>query len=297
MPCRFVLTADYPAPSTYNPQNRAVYSRVGQASSLPDRIGRLEACPTFMFRIKICGITSIEDALVAAEAGADAIGLNFYEQSPRYVTAQLAERIVEELRGTYSADEIAVYGVFVNASADDILWVIRDANLYGTDCGLGIQLHGDEPPELIRELRSHGLGTSGDLFQAFGHAPTVPITRAFRCRDSNLAQHAAYLAKCQELAALPQAVLLDAYAPGSFGGTGQVVDWNEVRGRRDQLLGLPLILAGGLTPENVTQAIATAQPDAVDVASGVESSPGKKDYAKTMAFVAAAKKALAALDE
>jgi phosphoribosylanthranilate isomerase len=249
-----------------------------------------------MFRIKICGITSIEDALMAAEAGADAIGLNFYEQSPRYVTAQQAERIVEELRGTYAADEVAVYGVFVNASADDILWVIRDANLYGTDRGLGIQLHGDEPPELIRELRSHGLGTSDDLLQAFGHAPTVPITRAFRCQDSGLAQHAAYLAKCQELGALPQAVLLDAFAPGAYGGTGQTVDWNAVRQRGESLIGLPLVLAGGLTPENVADAISAARPDAVDVASGVESSPGKKDYAKTMAFVEAAKKGFAALD-
>jgi len=248
-----------------------------------------------MFRIKICGITSVEDALMAAEAGADAIGLNFYEQSPRYVTAQLAEKIVEELRGTYSADEVAVYGVFVNATADDILWVIRDANLYGNDRGLGIQLHGDEPPELIRELRSHGLGTSGDLLQAFGHVPTVPITRAFRCRDADLAQHAAYLAKCQELGALPQAVLLDAFAPGVYGGTGQTVDWNAVRERSKSLFGLPLVLAGGLTPENVADAIATAKPDAVDVASGVESSPGKKDYAKTLAFVATAKKALAGL--
>jgi len=246
-----------------------------------------------MFQIKICGITSAEDALLAAEAGAEAIGLNFYEQSPRYVTAQQAERIVEELRGTYSADEIAVYGVFVNASADDILGVIRDANLDGTDRGLGIQLHGDEPPELIHDLRSHGLGTSGDHFQALGHAPTIPITRAFRCRDANLAQHAAFLAKCQELDALPQAVLLDAYAPGAYGGTGQVVDWNAVREGRDQLLGLPLILAGGLTPDNVADAIATAKPDAVDVASGVESAPGRKDYAKTMAFVAAARKAFA----
>ena len=233
---------------------------------------------------------------MAAEAGADAIGLNFYTKSPRYVTAQQAEKIVEELRGTFSADEVAVFGVFVNASADDILWVIRDANLFGTDRGLGIQLHGDEPPELIHGLRSHGLGTSGDLLQAIGHAPTVPITRAFRCRDSNLAQHSAYLAKCQELGALPQAVLVDAYAPGAYGGTGQVVDWNAVRNGRAELLRLPLVLAGGLSPENVAAAIATAQPDAVDVASGVESAPGKKDYGKTMAFVAAAKKAFAVLD-
>jgi phosphoribosylanthranilate isomerase len=212
------------------------------------------------------------------------------------VTAQLAETIVEELRGTYSADEVAIYGVFVNASADDILWIIRDANLYGTDRRLGIQLHGDEPPELLSDLRSHGLGTSDDLLQAFGHVPTVPVTRAFRCRDADLAEHAAYLAKCQELSALPQAVLLDAFAPGAYGGTGQVVDWQAVASRGSALFGLPVVLAGGLTPETVGAAIAIARPDAVDVASGVESSPGKKDYAKTMAFVAAANKAFAPLD-
>jgi phosphoribosylanthranilate isomerase len=250
-----------------------------------------------MFRIKICGITSPEDALMAAEAGADAIGLNFYEQSPRYVTAQLAEKIVEELRGSYSADEVAVYGVFVNAAVDDILWVIRDANLYGTDRGLGIQLHGDEPPELIRDLRSHGLGTSDDLLQATGHAPTVPITRAFRCRDASLAEPAAYLAKCQQLGALPQAVLLDAFAAGAYGGTGQVVDWQAVANRGGGLLNLPLVLAGGLQPDNVAAAIGAASPNAVDVASGIESSPGKKDYAKTMRFVSAAKEAFAMLDK
>jgi phosphoribosylanthranilate isomerase len=250
-----------------------------------------------MFQIKICGITSPEDALMAAEAGADAIGLNFYEQSPRYVTALLAEKIVAELRGSYSAEEVAVYGVFVNPSVDDILWIIRDANLYGTDRGLGIQLHGDEPPELIRDLRSHGLGTSDDLLQATGHAPTVPITRAFRCRDSNLAEHTAYLAKCQRLGALPQAVLLDAFAPGSYGGTGQVVDWQAVANRKGELFNLPVILAGGLQPGNVAAAVAAARPEAVDVASGVELSPGKKDYAKTMRFVAAAKEAFARLDK
>ena len=239
-----------------------------------------------MFRIKICGITSAEDALLAGEAGADAIGLNFYDKSPRYVTAEQAESIVEELRGVYSADQVAVYGVFVNATADDILWVIRDANLYGTDRGLGIQLHGDEPPELLRELRSHGLGTSGELFQAFGHAPTVPITRALHCQDAGLTPVADYLAKCHELDALPQAVLLDAFRPGAYGGTGQSIDWHVVGNRRDELRGLPVILAGGLGPQNVAEAIETARPDAVDVASGVESAPGKKDYAKTMAFVA-----------
>ena len=245
-----------------------------------------------MFRVKICGITSVEDALMAGEAGADAIGLNFYEQSPRYVTPQQADSIVEGLREEYSADQVAVYAVFVNAAVDDILWVIRDARLFGAEGGLGIQLHGDEPPELLRGLHEHGLGTSGDLLQAFGHVPTVPITRAIRCRDGDLSAAGEYLKQCQKLGALPQAVLLDALAAGSYGGTGQAVDWPAVGQRGRALLGLPVVLAGGLNPENVAEAIAAARPDAVDVASGVESAPGKKDYAKTMAFVAKAKLAL-----
>jgi phosphoribosylanthranilate isomerase len=244
-----------------------------------------------MFRIKICGITSPGDALMVAEAGADAIGLNFYEESPRYVTPQLAEKIVEELRGTYSDVEVAVYGVFVNATLDDILWIIRDANLYANDRGLGLQLHGDEPPELLRQMHDQGLGTAGDLLQAAGHVPEVPITRAFRCRGGDLSQEAEYLEKCRKLGALPQAVLLDAYAPGAYGGTGQVVDWLAVAKARPSLAGLPLILAGGLTPDNVAEAIAVAQPHAVDVASGVESSSGSKDFAKVWRFITAAKKA------
>jgi phosphoribosylanthranilate isomerase len=248
-----------------------------------------------MFRIKICGITSVEDALIAGEAGADAIGLNFYSQSPRYVTAEQAESIVQELREVYSADQLAVYGVFVNASVDDILWVIREANLYATDNGLGIQLHGDEPPELLRELRSHGLGTSGELLQASGHIPTVPITRAFRSKDPSLAEVAGYLDKCQQLGALPQAVLLDGYTPGVYGGTGTAANWPVLAQQRNLLRKLPAVLAGGLTAQNIAEAIKVAQPDAVDVASGVESAPGKKDYAKTMAFVAAARRAFAEL--
>lgn len=228
---------------------------------------------------------------MAGEAGADAIGLNFYAKSPRYVTPQQAETIVEGLREEYSADQVAVYAVFVNATVDDILWVIRDANLFGPEGGLGIQLHGDEPPELIRDLHSHGLGTSGEMLQAFGHVPTVPITRAFRCPANDLSPAGEYLRKCQALGALPQAVLLDAAAAGKYGGTGQAVDWEAVGRRGKELCGLPVILAGGLNSENVAEAIAKAQPDAVDVASGVESAPGKKDYAKTMAFVAKAKQA------
>jgi phosphoribosylanthranilate isomerase len=184
----------------------------------------------------------------------------------------------------------------VNASLDEILWTIREGGLFGVDRGLGLQLHGDEPPEFLRDLHAHGLGRCDDLFQATGHVPMVPILRAFRCETVDVPALAGYLQLCRRLDATPQAVLLDGFAHGSFGGTGKVLNWKAVRGQSHALMGLPLILAGGLTPENVAEAIATARPHGVDVASGVESSAGKKDPAKVRAFVGAAKKSLLALD-
>ena len=243
-----------------------------------------------MFRIKICGITTPEDALIAAEAGADAIGLNFYQQSPRHVTADQADEIVSRLREDYSPEQIRVVAVFVNHSVDEILWTIRDANLFAD--GLCLQLHGDEPPELLRDLHAQGLGSTGQLLQATGHLPTIPVIRAFRFRDAAMTAERVYLAACREMNASPQAVLLDTWQAGAYGGTGTRLDWRALARCRAEL-SLPLILAGGLTPANVAAAIAAAQPDGVDTASGVESAPGKKDYAKTMAFVAAAKKAFA----
>lgn len=241
-----------------------------------------------MFRIKICGITSAEDALLAAEAGADAIGLNLYAKSPRCVTSDKAAEIVERLRKDHSPEQVQVVLVFVNHSVEEILWTIREADLYGP--GLDLQLHGDEPPEFLRELQSHGLGTSGHLLQATGHVPTVPVIRAFRCVGADFSAVDGYLSQCERLAASPQGVLVDAFQPGTYGGSGQRADWPAIRQWRPGVHA-PLILAGGLTPEIVAEAIAVVQPAAVDVASGVESAPGKKDYAKTMAFVAAAKQA------
>ena len=116
----------------------------------------------------------------------------------------------------------------------------------------------------------------------------MPVILAVRCRDSNLDEPREYLQQCQSLLALPQAVLLDAFAANGYGGTGRSLDWSGLAAQRSQLLGLPVILAGGMTPDNVAQAIAAARPDAVDVASGVERSPGHKDTAKVMAFVAKA---------
>lgn len=262
-----------------------------------------------MFKIKICGITSPEDALLAAEAGADAIGLNFYEQSPRYVTPERGKEIVDSLESlrTKTATGLQggwtgwIFGVYVNKSFDD-------ARQIATRVGASNwQLHGDEPPSLVAALSriarlADDHGPSYPQFFERRHNPSsvlsrsLATTRAFRCADGNLASIRTYLEQCQQAGSLPHAVLLDAYAPGSYGGTGQVVDWNVVRNERDLLMGLPVILAGGLTPENVAEAIATAQPDAVDVASGVETSPGKKDPDKVRRFVDEARRAFAELE-
>jgi phosphoribosylanthranilate isomerase len=244
-----------------------------------------------MFRVKICGITNVADALHAAEAGADAIGLNFYEGSPRFVAPDVAGRIVAAVRQQYDAQRLAIVAVFVNASLDDIVFAFRDGDLFGVDQSLAIQLHGDEPPELLAQLRQHGIGTTEDLLHTLGHAPLTPVIKAFRSQSPDLADVATYLKHCQELKSLPQAVLLDALQPGHYGGTGAKADWQAVAAGKEQMLGLPVILAGGLTDLNVAEAIAAARPDGVDVASGVESAPGRKEPVKVWRFVAAAKKA------
>jgi phosphoribosylanthranilate isomerase len=124
-----------------------------------------------VFKIKICGITSAQDALLAAEVGADAIGLNFYERSPRHVSADHATDIVHALREKHSPEQVQVVGVFVNHSVDEILWTLREADLYAP--GFCLQLHGDEPPALLGELHAHGLGTTGHLQQLFAGMRTT----------------------------------------------------------------------------------------------------------------------------
>ena len=214
-----------------------------------------------VFCIKICGITSVADALLAAEAGADAIGLNFYDKSPRYVTAERAKEICDAL-----PPGITKVGVFVNSLPNGIVATVQRVGLDA------VQLHGDEGPELLVALGK------------------LPAIKAFRCQGSTLDRVQAFLGHGPDSTRLV-AVLLDAHAPGTYGGTGQVLDWKGLRGERAKLQGLPLILAGGLTPQNVAEAIRLARPDAVDTASGVESAPGQKDPAKVRAFIVAAKAA------
>lgn len=196
-------------------------------------------------RSKICGITRIEDALVAAEAGADAIGLVFYDKSPRAVDVRQARAILAAL-----PPFVTSVGLFVNASRCFIGEVLDAVPL---DV---LQFHGDETPE-----------------QCEGHGR--PWFKALRVRPGD-----DLLAEARRFAGA-RAILLDAYVPGMPGGTGERFDWSLI----PTDLPMPLILAGGLTPDNVTEAIASVRPYGVDVSGGVEAAKGIKDAAKVAAFI------------
>jgi phosphoribosylanthranilate isomerase len=201
-----------------------------------------------MTHVKICGLTSVEDALMCVEAGADAIGLNFAPSSSRCVSQALAREIVAALPA-----HVQSVGVFVDAD-HAALSAVRSA--VGLTC---LQLHGDEPPELLAQFLPHAY-------------------KALRVRDVGVIAEAARYGG--------EFVLLDAYVHGVHGGSGARFDWSlatELARTRK------LMLAGGLVPSNVAEAVATVQPFCVDVASGVESAPGKKDPALVRAFVQAAK--------
>jgi phosphoribosylanthranilate isomerase len=200
-------------------------------------------------RVKICGITSLADAQVAVEAGADALGFVFYDRSPRFIPTNTAAEISRAL-----PPFTLRVGVFMNPSEELVRRAIDE-------CGLGLlQFHGDEPPEFCTR---------------FG----LMSMKAFRVRDAGSLKE---LPKYQT-----DAWLLDAYASDTFGGTGEKFNWSLAM--EVQKLGKPVFLAGGLTPENVAEAIRQVKPFGVDVSSGVEFSPGKKDHAKVRAFINAAK--------
>jgi len=196
-------------------------------------------------RVKVCGITRVEDAQLAAECGAAAVGFNFWPNSPRYCFPEHAKAISESL-----PPFVARVGVFVDSPADRIEEIVRKVGLSA------VQLHGDETPQECKQL-------------------SVPVIKALHATDDlSAADLAGY-----DVAAF----LLDAPSNG-HGGSGEVFDWN-IASRLN--LQRPLILAGGLTPSNVARAIATVHPYGVDVASGVEVSPGIKDPEKIEAFFAA----------
>ena len=213
-----------------------------------------------MFRIKICGVTSGNDARAAKEFGADALGLNFYEPSPRSILPDKTD-----LR-PFQVGVVRV-GVFVNADAQVIEDFVRTHEL------MAVQLHGDEPPTFLREI--------SDCF----------VIQARRLDDRGVAAIAEDLEACDTAGRLPDAVLVDALTPGRYGGTGETVSWAGLADHQRWLGDIPLILAGGLTPENVAEAIRIVRPYGVDVASGVESSPGVKDHEKMRSFIQAARSA------
>jgi len=215
-----------------------------------------------MFRIKICGITDPGDARTAIQAGADAVGLNFYPASPRFITPAKARQICQVLPA-----EIVKVGIFVNAEAKDVCQVRNELELNL------IQLHGDETPEYIARLGNR------------------PVIRAFRMGPEGLQPVFVYLEECRRLGCVPKLVLLDALSQGFYGGTGKTADWSVCAQYPGHEGVPPLILAGGLTESNVAQAIYQVRSAGVDTAGGVESSPGQKDPAAVIAFVQAARNA------
>jgi len=206
-------------------------------------------------RIKICGVTTPDDVVMCADVGADAIGINFHPGSPRYVDPRQAMPLVRAMPPL-----MASIGVFVGIP-------LRQACAIAFQLGLrGVQWHGEQHE-------------TGDTFP-FSYIP------AFRIRDAaSLEGINKFLARCPQP---PGAVLVDSYVDGVEGGTGMTAPWHLLADYRPAV---PLILAGGLKPENVAEAIQQVHPWAVDVASGVESSPGRKDASKVRDFVAAAKAA------
>jgi phosphoribosylanthranilate isomerase len=211
-------------------------------------------------RIKICGITTAADAVVAADLGADAIGLNFYPRSPRYITEAQAREILQVL-----PPFVEPVGVYVNESLEHVQQAALRLGLRT------VQVHGDHA-----ELPPAG---------------PVRFIPAFGISDeAGLARMRAYLQWLQASASAPVPVLADAHVPGMYGGTGQTAAWHLLHQLKLDT-SLHLILAGGLTPNNVAEAIHAVSPYAVDVASGVESEPGRKDLELIRRFIQIARAA------
>ncbi|HEV8591748.1 MAG TPA: phosphoribosylanthranilate isomerase [Pyrinomonadaceae bacterium] len=199
-----------------------------------------------MTKVKICGITNLKDALLAAKYGADALGFNFYERSPRYIEPVKARETIDQL-----PENILKVGVFVN---EEMNKVVDIAGAAGLDA---VQLHGEETPEFAAELKTKsGL----EIIKAFCVSPD------FKPED---------ILKYEV-----DAVLLDAYSPNEYGGTGEPFDWTMAR-----KIGSKIYLAGGLSPENVVEAIAEVRPYAVDACSRLEVTKGVKDRDKVKRFI------------
>ena len=205
-----------------------------------------------MVKIKICGITSLDDAQLAIEAGADMLGFNFYRPSPRFIEPTEARKIIDNVK--HETEFVAV-GIFVDEPLESLIKTVRTS---GVDA---VQLHGDETVAYCADLKSVLNGTTiikalrvGDSFQP-GTATLYPV----------------------------DAVMLDAFHNNLRGGTGKIIDWEIAEKTRE--LVPELFLSGGLSPDNVAEAIARVQPYAVDACSRLELSPGQKDPSRVKAFV------------
>lgn len=201
-------------------------------------------------KVKICGITNWTDARRACQAGADFLGFNFYRKSSRYITPARAGRIVQRLPRA-----IRTVGVFVNEAEKSMLHI---AKAVGLDY---LQLHGDESPAVVSSLR-----------HSFAVFKAVRVQSSFRRSELNKYKNAS-------------AILLDGFDTVLRGGTGKTFDWTRARGLQGKRR--RIFLAGGITPDNVATAISIVKPYAVDVCSGVEAMPGKKDPAKIKALMCA----------
>ena len=209
-------------------------------------------------QIKICGVTNVKDARACAELGASMIGFNFYPKSPRYIEPKIARRIIEAI-----PSGVSPVGVFVDASAEEIRNI---ADVAGVRC---VQLHGGTSPDICREL-----------------AREFRVIRAFSTDPQFRPEEVSLFDNCD--------VLVDAHHPKLRGGTGLTCDWLAARTTRS--LARFLILSGGLTEENVGQAIATVAPHAVDVCSGVESAPGVKNHKAVEDFITAVRAASSSIN-
>ncbi|HKQ99097.1 MAG TPA: phosphoribosylanthranilate isomerase [Pyrinomonadaceae bacterium] len=202
--------------------------------------------------VKICGITNLEDALASVEAGADALGFNFYARSPRFIAPADARCIIERL-----PSKVMTVGVFVNEESPEE--VERVADLAGLSA---VQLHGDETPAYCRAIKGRF------------RIKALRVGQDFEPRDASEYE--------------TDAILLDAYSSENRGGTGRVVDWEVARRVRE--LVPKLWLAGGLSPDNVSEAIAAVEPFGVDACSCLESEPGRKERGRVRDFVTAARR-------
>lgn len=198
--------------------------------------------------VKICGIKTLQDAQAAIDAGADYLGFNFYPKSVRFIEKSACAEITSVLKREHP--QVKLVGVFVNSSVDEVKDILQTCHL---DLA---QLHGDETPEIFAQLAPHA-------FRAFRGIPESNV--GFERNEAPF-------------------MLIDAAVKGVYGGSGVTADWVAAAKLAQQY---PLLLAGGLTPENVADAVKQVNPWGVDVASGVESAPGEKDAGKMKAFVKA----------